>query len=177
MIEGEVIYKNDDELIVKTSCGIAFELFYGQETSLHHKVSLFTYSVVRETGISLYAFATLAERNLFRNLLKIKGIGPKLAFNLINQLGVDAFLEAVINREESVLISVSGIGKKAAARIILELDTKSFNSSPLFTETLAATKALGLNDATVISLYQKILKENNPDNSSDMVRLILQGLE
>ena len=84
-------------------------------------VHLFTYLHVREDALDLYGFNTEAERSIFRALISVSGIGPKLALAVLSGLSPEVFHRAVIEEDMGLLTSVSGIGKKTAQRMIVEL--------------------------------------------------------
>jgi Holliday junction DNA helicase RuvA len=85
------------------------------------EVHLFTYLHVREDALDLFAFGTEAERSIFRALISVSGIGPKLGLAVLSGLSPDVFHRAVIEEDMGLLTSVSGIGKKTAQRMIVEL--------------------------------------------------------
>lgn len=88
------------------------------------KVKLFTIQVVREDDISLYGFLNKEERALFSLFLSVSGIGPKLAMALISGFPLDRLVAAVAQADVALLSSISGIGKKTAERIVVELRDK-----------------------------------------------------
>jgi Holliday junction DNA helicase RuvA len=85
------------------------------------EVHLFTYLHVREDALDLFGFGTEAERSIFRALISVSGIGPKLGLAVLSGLSPDVFHRAVIEEDMGLLTSVSGIGKKTAQRMIVEL--------------------------------------------------------
>jgi len=106
--------------------GVGYELdapmstFYrlpalGESTTLH------THMVVREDAQLLYAFAEKRERELFRELIRLNGVGPKLALALMSGLDVDELVRAVQAQDTSALVRVPGVGKKTAERLLIEL--------------------------------------------------------
>jgi holliday junction DNA helicase RuvA len=91
---------------------------------LGDKVKLFTIQVVREDDISLYGFLNKKERALFTALLSVSGIGPKLAMALISGFPLDKLVTAIAQGDVALLSSISGVGKKTAERLVLELREK-----------------------------------------------------
>jgi Holliday junction DNA helicase RuvA len=85
------------------------------------EVHLFTYLHVREDALDLFAFITQAERSIFRELISVSGIGPKLGLAVLSGLSPEVFHQAVIEEDMGLLTSVSGIGKKTAQRMIVDL--------------------------------------------------------
>jgi Holliday junction DNA helicase RuvA len=89
------------------------------------EVKLLTHLVVREDAHVLYGFASASERDLFRLLIAtVSGIGPKIALNVLSGISVTAFRGAVANRDIKALAQISGVGKKTAERIVVELKDK-----------------------------------------------------
>lgn len=87
----------------------------GQEVTLH------THLVVREDAHLLFAFATLAERTLFRTLLKVNGVGAKLALTILSGISADDFARCVQESDTASLVRLPGVGKKTAERLIIEM--------------------------------------------------------
>ena len=109
--------------------GIGYELLiplssFEKLPALGQKVTLKTQLVVREDSQTLYGFATDAERELFRLIQGVSGIGPRLALNVLSGMDVAAFKGAIASGDVKRLSSISGIGKKTAERMVLELKDK-----------------------------------------------------
>ena len=85
------------------------------------EVELFTHLVTREDAQALYGFANVAERNLFRSLIRVSGVGPKLAVTLLSGVSPEDFALAIANGDVGMLTRVPGIGKKTASRLAMEL--------------------------------------------------------
>ncbi len=88
------------------------------------EVRLFTHLVVREDAHLLYGFATEGERQVFRQLIKISGVGPRTALSVLSGLSVNDLAQAVSTQETGRIVKVPGIGKKTAERLLLELKGK-----------------------------------------------------
>ncbi|MEW6095440.1 MAG: Holliday junction branch migration protein RuvA [bacterium] len=97
---------------------------YHKLPDVGEKIRLFTYLVVREDNLSLYGFYTLEEKELFLTLISITGVGPRSALTLLSSIEVAQFKHAIIKEDTAILTSISGIGKKTAQRLILELKDK-----------------------------------------------------
>ena len=119
------------------------------------RVTLLTHFVVREDAQLLYGFLTAKERDAFRVLIRITGVGPKLALSVLSGLSVDELAQAVALQETSRLTRVPGIGKKTAERLLLELRGKLADALPSTAlpavedyqhDILNALLALGYND-------------------------------
>jgi Holliday junction DNA helicase RuvA len=113
-------------MAVIETMGIGWELKIPISTfevlpELGKECTLLTYLHISQDDIRIFAFATLAERELFQMLTKISGIGPKIALSILSTLSIPAFMRAVNSGEEGLLTRVPGIGKKSAQRLIVEL--------------------------------------------------------
>jgi Holliday junction DNA helicase RuvA len=127
-IEGTLVEKNPPQVVVM-SHGVGYEIdvpmstFYGLPRT-GETVTLLTHLVVREDAHLLYGFSTASERTAFRQLLKISGVGPKVALSVLSGLSVDDLAVAVASQDASRLTKIPGIGKKTAERLVLELRDK-----------------------------------------------------
>jgi Holliday junction DNA helicase RuvA len=126
-------------------CEVPMSTFY-LLPQVGEKVTLLTHFVVREDAQLLFGFGTTQERLMFRQLLKVNGIGAKSALAILSGLSIDELIQAVSLQEASLLTRVPGIGKKTAERLLLELKDKfSLDSS------------LGIKGSGVISISQDVL--------------------
>ena len=127
-IQGTVVDKNFPQVIV--SChGVGYEIDVPMSTfyplpKAGEEVTLLTHLVVREDAHLLFGFLTAAERSAFRQLLKISGVGPKVALAVLSGLSVDDLSAAVQSEDAARLTKIPGIGKKTAERLVLELRDK-----------------------------------------------------
>ena len=107
------------------SYGIAVPLSTSfQLPNVGESAYLLTHLVVREDQHSLYGFATDEERKLFRALIKISGVGAKLAITILSGTNVNGFIQSVVNEDIDALVHLPGIGKKTAERLIVEMKDK-----------------------------------------------------
>jgi holliday junction DNA helicase RuvA len=154
--------------------------------SVGEEVRLLTHLVVREDAHILYAFATEEERRLFRSLIKVSGVGPKIALALLSGISVEAFALCVQNQDIAALTRVPGIGRKTAERLVVEMrDRLGPTAGSALTATTAAA---GLNPeaeafgALVALGYRpaeatRLLKAAGPGTHSteELIRRALQG--
>lgn len=113
-----------------------------------HEVRLLTHLAVREDAHVLYGFMTPAERDLFRLLINtVSGIGPKIALNVLSGMNVTAFRGAVANSDVKSLSQISGVGKKTAERIVVELKDKVGQAGAW--EAASAARALSADEQKV----------------------------
>lgn len=97
---------------------------YHKLPSVEEELRLWTHLVVREDDLSLYGFYTEEEKKLFLSLISISGVGPRSALTILSSIEVSQFKQAILKEDMFLLTSISGIGKKTAQRLILELKDK-----------------------------------------------------
>ena len=126
-IDGEILHKSDKFLVVDTG-GVGYKVWTTLDTTsalaIGDKCSLWTYTAVRENSIDLYGFTSMEEMSFFELLLDVSGIGPKSALSIIAVASVDTLKRAIATGDTSYLNKVSGIGKKTAEKIVIELRDK-----------------------------------------------------
>jgi Holliday junction DNA helicase RuvA len=127
-LTGILLEKNPPEVLLDCH-GVGYEVQVSMSTfynlpNLGEKVSLLTHFVVREDAQLLYGFGTPAERDAFRQLIKISGVGPRTALAVLSGMSVAELAQAVSLQEAGRLVKVPGIGKKTAERLLLELKGK-----------------------------------------------------
>lgn len=125
-IQGVLAEKSPAGIVVQTDGGVGYELLvplgvYERLPAAGARCALYTALVVKEDGWSLYGFDTAAERGVFQRLLTASGFGPKLALALLSSLGPDRTVRSIRERDLAALSTVSGIGRKKAERLALEL--------------------------------------------------------
>lgn len=127
-LHGTLLDKSPPQILLDVG-GVGYELDVPMSTfydlpGVGHSVTLLVHMVVREDAQLLYGFATAAERSAFRELVKISGIGPRIALALLSGLSVNELAQAVTQQDAARLTRVPGIGKKTAERLLLELKGK-----------------------------------------------------
>lgn len=127
-LTGTLLEKSPPQVLVDCS-GVGYEVdvpmstFYGLP-AVGEKVALLTHFVVREDAQILYGFASHTEREAFRQLIKITGVGPRMALSVLSGMSVTELAQAVTAQDAGRLVKVPGIGKKTAERLLLELKGK-----------------------------------------------------
>lgn len=124
-LRGTIVYKKPPELMLDVN-GIGYELqasmtTFGELPAVDAETTLFTHFVVREDAQTLYAFSSEAERSLFRLLLKVNGVGPKMALAIVSGMNVNEFQQCVQAGDVTGLTKLPGVGKKTAERLIIEM--------------------------------------------------------
>lgn len=185
-VKGRIIRKEPPFLVVETN-GFGFTLFASINTisSIGPEGTeslIFTHIVIKEDSVLAFGFATHAERELFKELIKISGIGPKTAIGILSNLTPSEFINAISNEQLSTLIKLPGIGKKTVERIILEFREKKQRFSTLITSTetstlvnlvedaVSALNVLGYPENKSRTIVNKVLKEiNNQEISLELI--------
>jgi len=127
-LQGVLLSKNPPQLLIDVN-GVGYEVdapmstFY-QLPGMGEAIVLHTHLVVREDAQLLYGFYSESERYLFRSLIKINGVGPKLALTILSGISLDEFTRCVMDDDAKALTALPGVGKKTAERLIIELRDK-----------------------------------------------------
>jgi Holliday junction DNA helicase RuvA len=168
-ISGTLVEKNFPQIVV--SCGgVGYEIDVPMSTfyplpRTGEEVTLLTHLVVREDAHLLYGFITAPERAAFRQLLKISGVGPKVALSVLSGLSVDDLSAAVASEDAGRLTKIPGIGKKTAERLVLELRDKlpktvtavrAEGASASGNDVVGALLALGYNEREAAAAVKQV---------------------
>ena len=142
ILAGKIIENSGSQVILMTAGGVGYELAVNvrsaQKWPAGSEAQILTYMAVRENAMDLFGFSDKEEKNLFEKFLLVSGIGPKTALHLLS-LGTVKEISAAIGREDlAYLTNVSGIGRKTAERIVVELKNKVGEA-----ETMAAGEETG----------------------------------
>jgi Holliday junction DNA helicase RuvA len=186
-IRGEVIEKGDDYLLVDVN-GVGYVVH--TPTSLLDRldsgfVTLYTHLHVRENEMSLYGFADREELELFRTLLGVQGIGPKVALAILSHVPIETLRQAVAREEAALLARVPGIGPKKARQIVFALRDKIeiedvWAAGPAITdadnEVIAALTSLGYSVAEAQAALRALPQEAREEPVEEKVRLALSSL-
>ena len=188
-LRGRIASKTPPQLTVDVG-GLGYELEAPMSTFFHlpavgEEVRLLTHLVVREDAHVLYAFATEEERRLFRSLIRVSGVGPKIALALLSGISVAAFAECVQREDIAALTRIPGVGRKTAERLIVEMRDRlvvSLPGSGTTTVAGALTAESEAYDALVALGYRpaeatRLLKAVTPGTHSteELIRRALQG--
>lgn len=126
-IRGEIAHCGEDFVVIDVG-GIGYYVNVTtpalQKLKNKKNVTLYTYLNVRDDSLALYGFIDSEELEMFKLLISVSGIGPQIAMNILSQIKIEDFAYAIVYENESILTSISGIGKKNAKRLILELKEK-----------------------------------------------------
>ena len=124
-IRGKLLEKQAPEVLVDVS-GVGYEIQAPMTTiyqlpALGENVELFTHLIVREDAHLLFGFASQQDRALFRSLIKVNGVGPKLALTILSGMDVNDFVRCVRDGDTAGLVRLPGVGKKTAERLLIEM--------------------------------------------------------
>ena len=195
-LSGQILEKQPPELLIDVN-GVGYEVSAPMSTfyalpDVGEKVIIHTHMVVREDAQLLYGFATQSERTLFRILIKINGVGPKLALTILSGITADEFIRCIHGNDAAALVRLPGIGKKTAERLIVELRDKvgaeaeqsdttsspglmsvSSVKSPI-ADAVSALVALGYKPNDASKMVRSI--ETEGMNTEEIIRQALQGM-
>ena len=186
-LTGTLLEKNPPEVLVDCH-GVGYEVQVPMSTfynlpNVGEKISLLTHFIVREDAQLLYGFATPQERQTFRELIKVSGVGPRMALSLLSGLTIDELVQAVALQEVARLVKVPGIGKKTAERLLLELKGKLGDAvvtgaaaqikSDAQADILQALLALGYSDKEASASLKALPADVGV---SEGIKLALKGL-
>jgi len=190
-VRGTIAAKRAPTVVVDTM-GIGYEIETPMSTflqlpSVGSEVQLLTHFLVREDAQLLYGFETEDERSLFRNLLKVSGVGARIALAILSGISVTGFRHCVEFEDVAALIKVPGIGRKTAERLIVEMrdrldgaaPAKGVKATPAVSddgrgEAFHALLALGYRDTEVRKLLAHVSESGQAKSAEDFIRLALK---
>lgn len=194
-LSGTVLFKEIKSGIIQTN-GVGYKVSMTEKDlellSIGESTSLWIYTAVREDAIDLYGFILRESKEVFDLLLTVSGVGPKTALGILNAAGYEKIRDAATTGEISYLTSISGIGKKVAEKIILELKSKigtlsqinstTGMSSPLSPanqsdiDTIEALKSLGYTHKESKEALEKLDTSIRTKETSEKIKALLKTL-
>lgn len=189
-ITGMLVHKSPTEIVVDNQ-GVGFWIHIPVSTferlgQAGERVTLFTYLHVREDALQLFGFITEEERRLFKLLIGVSGIGPKLAQGVLSGISTDLFKQAIHQGDTGTLNKIPGIGKKTAERLVLELKDKIEKDSisaqaggaivPVGDEVIKALISLGYKQADAEKTVRELLKEHRSADVETLLRMALRSM-
>jgi Holliday junction DNA helicase RuvA len=188
-LTGTLTEKSPDQIVVQTDGGVGYAVqvplgVFERLPALHGRCTLFTELVVREDGWLLFGFDLAAEKTIFQRLLGASGFGPKLALALLSALGPDRTVRSIREKDLAALSTVSGIGRKKAERLVLELQDRFpdvvLDSGPTRprggADAVRALEGLGYQAAAAEDAVRLALEETPGADTAAVVRRALQHL-
>ena len=195
-IRGKVLFSDGQEAVLLTASGVGYQIFYSEILPEGKEVSLFVSHIIRESSQELYGLPSLKAKKLFEMLISVRGVGPKSAYALVGFFSVEQIINAITCEDKKLLTGAPGIGPKAAAQIILDLNKKigrimmySDNyktasekkgeipiNTKILQDTISACKTLGFNEQKIIPIANKILSEHTISKAEQLVHLVLKEI-
>lgn len=191
-LRGRLLAKHPPQLLLDVG-GVGYELdapmstFYGLPAT-GTEVSLFTHLVIREDAHALFGFSSERERRLFRELLKVSNVGPKLALALLSGMSVESFLICIEAEDADTLVRIPGVGRKTAERLLIEMRdrVKGFGGSAVAAapgvvessagpqaEAYSALVALGYKPPEAVRLLKAV--DASVQTTEEIIRRALQA--
>ena len=184
-IKGAVVEKQENLIVVENN-GIGYEIIVSNNTldgvgPLLTQVKIHTYYHVREDQAVLFGFSSSEEKNMFLKLIKVNGIGPKMAITILSGVTISDLAVSIITGDTALLSKVKGVGKKTAERIVLELKEKvealgeldattgyagAIINGSAESDACFALAALGIQKAEALKLIRKVSK---PGDTAEML--------
>jgi len=190
-LTGKLILKQPPTLLIDVS-GVGYEVEAPMSTFYElpepgEMVTVLTHLTIRDDAHILFGFASEGERSLFRNLIKVNGVGPKMALTILSGITAPDFVLCVQNRDTAALTRLPGIGKKTAERLVVEMQDRlgevdgvvsaggripGIVASPI-NDAISALVALGYKQADADRMVRAVATEDMP--SEDMIREALKS--
>lgn len=170
-LRGKLLYKRPDGVVVEAG-GVGYQVSVGMNTLSElpdegREVFLHIHTHVRDDALELIGFASEDERRVFKTLLGISGIGPKMALNIVSGMPHDEFLKAVESEDIALLTKVPGLGKKTAHRLVLELRGKLPRMEQprdrAFEDAVSALVNLGYRKSDALGAVEKAYNKGQRD--------------
>ena len=195
-IEGTIIEKNPPEILVEVA-GITYEILVPMSTLYQlpesgELVRLHTHFSVREDAQTLYGFFDAETKKMFRSLVRVNGVGPKMALGILSGMSVEDFVQAVRNNDSEAIVRMPGIGKKTAERLMIEMrdkmiewgsddnvgsDLSSQTKSSFTKDAEIAMINLGYKPQQAARAIAQVLKVNPEINDSEeLIRFSLKSM-
>ena len=185
-LAGQIVEKNPPHILIEVS-GVSYEVDVPMSTfydlpAVGERCVLLTHFVVREDAQLLYGFLNHTERDAFRQLIKISGVGPRTALSVLSGMSVNDLVQAVTLQDAGRIVKVPGIGKKTAERLLLELKGKLAQALPgasvhsidsTQVDVINALMALGYSEKEAMLAVKNMPKELSV---SAAIKHALQGL-
>lgn len=200
-LRGILVEKRPPDLLVDVN-GVFYEVMVPMTSiyrlpDVNSEVVLHTHFAVNETAQQLFGFAEKRDRELFRTLIKVNSVGPKLALSILSGMEADDIVHFVREGNPNALVKVPGVGKKTAERLIIELRDRlkewdlpagqtrgktttaapaKSNDNAILVEAESALIALGYKPTQATQVVMSVFKANPVERSEDLIRLALRSL-
>lgn len=200
-LRGLLIEKIAPEILIECN-GVGYEVTMPMTSiyalpELNQEAIIYTHFVVREDAQLLYGFANKTERKLFRLLIKVNGVGPKLGLAILSSMSAEQFVSCVIHDDLTTIVKIPGVGKKTAERLLIEmrdrikdwhsddsvstfaLNSPNSSSQPIITnnikgDAINALISLGYNQSQADKAIKAVFQSDM--NSEDLIRVALKSM-
>lgn len=190
-VKGELKEKGKDRAIVETPGGVAYEILIADSERSRFpdsgvQVKIFTHLYVREDAQRLYGFVRRSNRDFFRQLLTLNGVGPSMGLSILSDLGAERFRQAVHDQDLEALKTIHGVGQKTGRRLILEMAEKlpeqpeagvGSRERQFIEEATEALMGLGFNKGEASRVVKKAADRDNFDTLEELIEEGLSLLE
>ena len=192
-LKGQIISKNPPEVLLEVG-GIGYELlcpmstFYQLDNSSEDTL-LYTHLSIKEDSHTLFGFLSMDEKKLFRELIRVNGVGPKVALAILSHLSVPSLVDCIMSEDSDLLSKTPGIGKKTALKLIVELQDRLDKvelvnrststmghktiSNPNAKQALAALQSLGFKTKEANKMVSAI--DDQTLSTEELIRIALQN--
>tara|TARA_B100001093_G_C26287223_1_gene783707 strand:+ start:16 stop:597 length:582 start_codon:yes stop_codon:yes gene_type:complete len=189
-LKGKLVEKSPTNVVIEVN-GIGYwvniSLTTFSQIPDNENIKLFTHLQIKEDSHSLYGFYSKKERDIFRLLISVSGIGSSTARTMLSSLNPQQVVEAISSNNVSIVQSVKGIGSKTAQRLIIELRDKILkiydfdetyvnSNNTTREEALSALEVLGINKKSSERLVDKIIKENQDISVEEIIKETLKNI-
>ena len=196
-LQGAIIHKQPDHILLEVH-GVSYEIAisftsYCQLPDINQSTGVYTHLVVRDDAHCLYGFVCIEERALFRLLIKVNGVGPKMALAILSGLELTTLVTCVQNQDITTMTKIPGVGQKTAARLMIELrdkigncfanvhqptdsTTSKWSPTGAQEEATGALIALGYKPTQATKAVTLAIKQAPNGNSETLIRLALKGM-
>ncbi len=165
-LRGEVLFSDGNESILQTTSGIGYQVYYNKVLVEGTEAAIFVAHITKEDSETLYGFHSLRAKKLFELLLTVKGIGPKSAYGLISNIGVNEIIQAVNLEAKSTLTKIPGLGTKGAAQIILDLSGK-IDRVKMYSDSIKTLKSASKETkSNILEMFDEVLYVENSISAS-----------
>lgn len=193
LLSGTIVQNENGELVILTPGGVGYKIFGSPNllinSTIGKETTIQTYLVVREDTLDLFGFSDVKEKELFKLFLSVSGVGPKTALHLLALGSISEIKSAIAQEDATYLTKVSGIGKKTAERIILELKSKLKNENivlntaasseihhnPLLSDVIDGLIALGYSPSEARDAVRKLNTDHK--SSEQILKEALQNIK
>jgi len=187
-IEGEVAAKSPTRVVINAG-GVGYELSVplGSQFPAAGRARAWTHLVVREDAHTLCGFSDKRSRDLFRQLLSVKGVGPVMGLTILSGIGCEPLFAAIIGKDAAALTRIKGVGKRTAEQILLDLSDKlarglpaheprgAVPTSSLLDEAIAALISIGFSEKEARKTAEKALERAGKSDLDAVLRAALSG--